>query len=131
MIRSSEFGEFLRIPNHESRITNHEPRTTNHEPRTTNHEPRTTNHEPRTPNPEPRNLEHHLHRELGLPRIADTRPQEAVEVEQGRRAERVDVVAVVERVEHLDDRDDFDRAAVQTERPRETPVEGEEFVVLP
>src|SRR5438270_8419792 len=49
-------------------------------------------------------LELELHGDLDLPWIADTLAQEAVEVEQRRRRERVDVVGVVERIEHLDAR---------------------------
>src|SRR5688572_15818764 len=75
-------------------------------------------------------LENNLDGELHLPRITDTSPEEAVEVEQRRRAERVDVVLVVERVEHLEDRDDLHAAALEAEWTREAPVEGEERVVL-
>src|SRR5918999_5002450 len=61
---------------------------------------------------------------------ADTRAQESVEIEQRRRAERVDVVFVVERVEHLQDRDHLEPAPLQVERPRDAPVEAEERIVL-
>src|SRR4051794_14708392 len=74
-------------------------------------------------------LKGNLDRELRLAWIADARPQEAVEVEQGRRAERVDVVGVVEGVEHLEHRRDL-VAAAKPERPSEPPVEREELVVL-
>jgi len=42
---------------------------------------------------------------LDLARVADTLAQEAVEVEKGRRRQRVDVVGVVESIEHLQARD--------------------------
>src|SRR6187399_3042800 len=75
-------------------------------------------------------LERQLHCQLRLARVADTRAQEAVEVEQRRRAQRVDVVRVVERVEHLDDRRQLVVRA-KAERAPESPVEREILVVLP
>src|SRR5215813_11452285 len=73
--------------------------------------------------------ERDLDGELHLPGIPDALAQEAVEVEQRRRRERVHVVGVVERVEHLRARDDL--GGPHLERPLHAPVEGEEGVVLP
>src|ERR1700730_4116952 len=47
-------------------------------------------------------LEIKPHRQLRLPRIADTLAQEPIKVEEGRRAQGVDVVLIVERVEQLE-----------------------------
>ena len=48
--------------------------------------------------------ERKLHRQLQLPWIAHSLSQEAVEVEQCRRAQRVNVVFTVEGIEHLNNR---------------------------
>src|SRR6186713_1352680 len=77
----------------------------------------------------PTSSEGHFDRKLHLAWIADAGPQEAVEVEERRGRQRVDVVRVVERVEHLDGRRDR-HARVQAERPRQTPIEAEVLVVL-
>src|SRR5712664_2922526 len=69
-------------------------------------------------------LEVHLHRELHLPRVAHALAQEAVEVEEARADERVDVVLAVEGVEHLDRGDDL-HVFPRLEGPHEPPVEGE------
>ena len=71
-----------------------------------------------------RPLERHLDRQLHLARIADTLPQEAVEVEQRHRRQRIDVVGVVERVEHLEARDDL-RSGRRCEAALQPPVERE------
>src|SRR5262245_61067375 len=75
-----------------------------------------------------RSLERHLHAELRLPRVADALAQEAVEVEQRWRRERVHVVRVVEGVEHLETGNDL--SASQLELALETPVEREVLIVL-
>src|SRR5262245_32149927 len=75
-----------------------------------------------------RSLERHLHAELRLPRVADALAQEAVEVEQRGRGERVHVVRVVEGIEHLEAGDDLSTS--QLELTLETPVEREVLVVL-
>src|SRR5690349_10812978 len=76
-----------------------------------------------------RSLERHLHAQLRLPRVADALAQEAVEVEQRWRRQRVHVVRVVEGVEHLEARNDLRTS--EPERTLETPVEREVLVVLP
>src|SRR5262245_12958402 len=76
-----------------------------------------------------RSLERHLHAKLRLPRVADALPQEAVEVEEAGRRQRIDVVRVVEGVEHLETGNDLSPS--QLERTLETPVEREVLVVLP
>src|SRR6185437_8526930 len=68
-------------------------------------------------------------RQLHLTRIAHALTQEAVEIEQPRRDERVDVVRVVEGIEHLDHRDDRETFA-QSERPLNTPVKREVLVIF-
>src|SRR5262245_54968053 len=75
-----------------------------------------------------RSLERHLHAKLRLPRVADALPQEAVEVEEAGRRQRIDVVRVVEGVEHLETGNDLSPS--QLERTLETPVEREVLVVL-
>src|SRR5262245_56505219 len=75
-----------------------------------------------------RSLERHLHAKLRLPWVADALTQEAVEVEQRGRRERIHVVRVVERVEHLEAGNDLSPS--QPERTLETPVEREVLVVL-
>src|SRR6185369_9555608 len=60
----------------------------------------------------------------------DALTQEAVEVEQPRRDERVDVVSIVEGIEHLDNGDDR-IALAQLKRTLNTPVKREVLVVLP
>src|SRR5918911_3550758 len=77
----------------------------------------------------PRRSEQELDGQLHLPRVADALAEEAVEVEETRRRERVDVVRVVEGVEHLDDGDER-LALAEAERALQAPVEGEELVVL-
>ena len=74
-------------------------------------------------------LERELHRQLDLAGIADTLPQEAVEIEQAGRDERIHVVVVVEGVEHLHHRRQREPIA-EFEGPEQTPVEGEVLVVL-
>ena len=74
-------------------------------------------------------LKRKLHRQLHLPRIAHTLPQEPVEVKQSRRDKRVDVVGVVEGIEHLDDRNDRE-AFVELDRPLNAPVKREVLVVF-
>src|SRR5215475_6579583 len=76
-----------------------------------------------------RSLERHLHAELRLPWVADALAQEAVEVEEPGRRQRVDVVPVVEGVEHLEAGNDLRTS--QLERTLETPIEREVLVVLP
>src|SRR4030095_13815108 len=76
-----------------------------------------------------RSLERHLHAELRLPRVADALAQEAVEVEEAGRRQRVHVIRVVEGVEHLETRNDLSTS--QLERTLEAPVEREVLVVLP
>ena len=56
-----------------------------------------------------------------LPFIADARSQEAREVEEGRRAQRVDVVLVVECVEHLECRNQL-VAVTEPEGAHDSPV---------
>lgn len=83
-------------------------------------------------------LERKLNRELQLPWVTHTLPQESVEIkEAGRReriliagaAERVDEVIVIERIEHLDHRDQL-VPFTKSERPRQTPIEREIVVVF-
>src|SRR5918912_1158638 len=74
-------------------------------------------------------LEDELDGELKLARVADALAQEAVEVEEAGRDERVDVVRVVEGIEHLDDGDERHRLG-EVEGALESPVEREERVVL-
>jgi len=76
-------------------------------------------------------LERELRRELHLQRIADARSQEAIEVEQRGRDERIDVVVIVERVEHLEDRRDRVPTIAPAERTGQSPIQGEELIVLP
>jgi hypothetical protein len=66
-------------------------------------------------------LERKPYRQLHLPRIADTLPQKSVEVEEGSRAEWVDVVLVVESIEHLNYRDQS-KAFTKPKRPLNAPV---------
>src|SRR5437764_13051506 len=73
--------------------------------------------------------EQKLDGQLQLPRVADALAEEAVEVEETRRRERIDVVRVVEGIEHLDDGDER-LALAEAERALQTPVEGEELVVF-
>src|SRR6266581_3294073 len=74
--------------------------------------------------------ERHLYRELRLPRVADALPEEAVEVEERRRRQRVNVVGVVERVEHLEARNHLS-ARSHAERTLKTPIKRKVLVVLP
>src|SRR5262245_18403624 len=76
-----------------------------------------------------RSLERHLHAKLRLPRVADALAQEAVEVEEPWRRQRVAVVRVDERVEHLEAGNDLSTS--ELELTLETPVEREVVVVLP
>src|SRR5262245_13644713 len=70
-----------------------------------------------------------LHGKLQLPRITHALAQEAIEIEQSRRYQRVDVVVVVEGVEHLQHRNQ--RVAVaEFNGADHAPVEGEVFSVL-
>ncbi|HEY4048151.1 MAG TPA: hypothetical protein VGM27_14915 [Acidobacteriaceae bacterium] len=46
-------------------------------------------------------LENEAERKLSWPRITDSDTREAAEIEERRRAERVEIVGVVEGVEHL------------------------------
>src|SRR5262245_4728330 len=73
-------------------------------------------------------LERHLHAKLRLSRVADALAQEAVEVEQRGRCERVHVVCVVEGVEHLEAGNDLRTS--QLKRTLETPVERKVLIVL-
>src|SRR5204863_6396757 len=68
-------------------------------------------------------------RELNLSRISDSDSQKAIEVEQPRRRQRVDVVFVVERVEHLESGQQRDPIP-KLDRPRESPIKRKVFVVL-
>ena len=70
-----------------------------------------------------RGLESKLDRELHLPWIAYTLPQETIEVEKSRRDEWVDVIGVVEGIEHLDNRNY--RKAIKLEWPLNAPVKRE------
>src|SRR5262245_60121974 len=74
-------------------------------------------------------LESELNRELGLQRIAYALAQEAVEIEQPRRDQRVDVVLVVKAVEHLHHRRQSVTVA-KVDWPERTPIKGEEAVVF-
>ena len=49
-------------------------------------------------------LERKSQRQLQLPRIANSLSQEAVEVEQRRCAQRINVVLIIESIEHLNNR---------------------------
>src|SRR5262249_1047449 len=74
-------------------------------------------------------LELDPHRQLRLSRIADAHAQEAVEVEQLRRGQRVHVVGVAEGVEHFQLRHECEPFA-DAEPARHAEVEGEERIVL-
>src|SRR6266576_3670467 len=73
--------------------------------------------------------ERELNRQLHLPGIANALPQEAVKIEQPRRAQRVDVVCIVEGIEHLEDRDQC-VPFTKLEGTLDAPVERKEFIVL-
>src|SRR5258708_27813633 len=74
-------------------------------------------------------LENELQCQLRLQGIAYALAQEAIEVEEPRCYQRVDIVFVVEAVEHLDHRNQ--RIAIaEVERPYGAPIEGEEAVVF-
>lgn len=77
-----------------------------------------------------RGLESKLDRELHLPWIAYTLPQETIEVEKSRRDEWVDVIGVVEGIEHLDNRN-YRKAFAKFDRSLDAPVKREILVVLP
>src|SRR5262249_31717649 len=81
------------------------------------------------PAPGPLLLEDELQRQLYLARIAHALTQEAVEIEQPRRYQRVDVVVVVERVEHLNRRN-HRIPLVEPDRPQQPPIEREVLIVL-
>src|ERR1700745_2612921 len=74
-------------------------------------------------------LELEAQRELCLTRVAHAKAQEAVEVEECRSRERVDVVLVVERVEHFHLRNDR-KALAEAERPRNAEVKRKERIVF-
>src|SRR6266568_1860480 len=74
-------------------------------------------------------LESDAQGELRLARIAYALTQEAIEVEQSRSAERVDVVLVVEEVEHLEFRDDL-HAVPEMEGACQAEIESEERIVF-
>ena len=73
--------------------------------------------------------EDELESELDDARVADALTQEAVEVEEAGRDQRVDVVCVIERIEHLDHRNDRE-TFTQMNRPLNAPVKREVLVVL-
>src|SRR5579859_2101865 len=70
-----------------------------------------------------------LHRKLRLEWIAHSLAQEPVKIEQARGHQRVDVVAIVESVEHFNHRCQH-VAISEVERPKGTPVKGEEAIVF-
>src|SRR5215472_2111188 len=76
-----------------------------------------------------RRLESELNRKLGLQRITYALAQEAVEIEQPRRDQRVDVVLVVKAVEHLNHWGERVTVA-KVDWPERTPIKGEEAVVF-
>src|SRR5262249_11025825 len=74
-------------------------------------------------------LESELNRELGLQGITYALAQEAVEIEQPRRDQRVDVVLIVKAVEHLHHRRQSVTVA-KVDWPECTPIKSEEAVVF-
>jgi len=84
-------------------------------------------------------LERESYCQLHLPRIADTLPQEAVEIKQARRGQRIlisagrqriDSVIRVKGIEHLH-RGNQSEAFPESEGSRETPIERNIVVVFP
>src|ERR1700730_4172715 len=65
----------------------------------------------------------------GLARVADANAEEAVEVEELRRGQRVDVIFIVEGVEHFDPGYDAE-ALAEMDRAGDAEVESEEGVVF-
>src|SRR5262249_3382225 len=74
-------------------------------------------------------LELEANGKLGLPRIAHTNAQKAVEIEQGGRGQRVNVVLVVEGIKDFHLGNDG-VAFAEAERPRDAKVKREERIVL-
>src|SRR6266481_984693 len=74
-------------------------------------------------------LEIKPHRQLRLPRIADALAQEPIKVEEGRRAQGVDIVLVVERVEQLQLRRER-HVLTKFERTLDTEIKREVSVVF-
>ena len=74
-------------------------------------------------------LEGQSHRQLNLPRIANTLSQEPVEVKQAWRSKWIDIVGVVEGIEHLEHRNDRE-AFVQFDRPLDSPIKREILIVF-
>src|SRR4051812_44089596 len=67
--------------------------------------------------------------QLGLPRVADALPQEAIKVEEPGCGERVHIVVIVEGIEQLEARGQFIPLA-EFKGTGQAPVEGEILVVL-
>ena len=74
-------------------------------------------------------LKSQFHRELHLPWITDTLPQEPVKVKEPGRHERVDVVCVIERIEHLNCGNQGVSLA-KLEPSGQPPIKREKLVVL-
>jgi len=75
-------------------------------------------------------LEDEAERKLSLTGIADSDTQEAAEIKQRRRTQRVEIVGVVEGVEDLDARNNRELAVVELERASHSEVEDEEGIVF-
>lgn len=75
-------------------------------------------------------LKSEAERKLRLPRITHANAEKAAEIEQRRRAERIQIVGVVEGVKYLDARDERQPPIVEMDRASHAEIKNKERIVF-